>query len=136
MELKQLRFHTASRKPFEGEEPVIAAVKRAQKDIATINGVIKGSALFRITAHVMANPSVVPHAVDIVRGGVEQAIARNNVTVEGIETAVQELIGQQVSLARQVRAPGAGLEGFGEKVRSGIGEAQSKIAASLARLNA
>jgi len=118
MEPKKLDFHVASRKPFAGEAPVIEAVKRAQQGLVSIKGRVEGGALFRVQSSALANPTVIPQAVDIVRGVAERAVAAQSSVVH--EALVRE----------------TGINLAAKQVQSGIDDAHAKIAASLARLNA
>lgn len=136
MSPKKLDFRVTSRKPFDAEAPIIEAVKNAQSQIAAVRGVVQGTALFKIRSHATATGTLIPQAVDIVRSGVEQAVARNNAAAQEIQTSVQRMIDSQDSAARQVRAHGNQLNAVQRDVRSGIQDAEREIAASLARLNA
>jgi hypothetical protein len=86
--------------------------------------------LFRIRANVSAEPTVIPRAVDIIRGGMETAVqqAMHKGYAQGVLDEIQKAA---------VDISSAVLRSGGPKVtemRSGIANAQKDVAASLERL--
>ena len=126
MKPKKLEFHIYSRKPFAEEAPVMAAVDQARKQI----GQVQGSAIFRITSHVSAEPTVIPRAVDIIRGGMETAVqnAMHKGYVQGVLDGIHNAARGVPGLKLRGGAPG-----LAER-RSGVGNAQKEVTASLERL--
>lgn len=126
MKTENLDFHINSRKPFAEEAPVMAAVEQARKQI----GRLQGSALFRKNSHVSAEPTVIPRAVDIIRGGmktaVQQAMERGYVQgagdALGILAVVTEFQGQIERIEASADRP------------SGIRTALNDVSDSLRRL--
>jgi hypothetical protein len=126
MDPKKLDFHINSRKPFAEEAPVMAAVKQARKQI----GQLQGSALFRMTSNVAAEPTVIPRALDIIRGGMETAVqkAMHKGYAQGVLDGIQKAAGEV--------SPQSVLSGIRTAAEKGYGtiEPHSGVSESLRRL--
>lgn len=72
MNPNELDFHIHSRKPFPEESAVMDAVEQARKQV----GQVPGAAMFKGNVHVVAIPTVIPRAVDIIRHGMPVALER------------------------------------------------------------
>ncbi|UVW30724.1 hypothetical protein [Massilia sp. H6] len=72
MKENKLNFHSHSRKPFARESAVMDAVEQASKQVDQV----PGAAMFKGKVHVIAVPTIIPRAVDIIRDGMPKALER------------------------------------------------------------
>lgn len=110
MDPNKLDFHIHSRKPFAEESAVMDAVEQARKQV----GQVQGAAMFKGKVHVVALPTVIPRAVDIIR--------------EGMDTAVQKAVSKgytQKAIAEHF---------IDKRVPTGTGAAHAEVTASLKRM--
>ena len=110
MDPNKLDFHIHSRKPFAEESAVMDAVEQARKQV----GQVQGAAMFKGKLHVVAMPTVIPRAVDIIR--------------EGMDTAMHKAVSKGYSQK-------AIAEHFIDKrVSTGTSAAHAEVTASLKRM--
>lgn len=110
MDPTKLDFHIHSRKPFAEESAVMDAVQQARKQV----GQVQGAAMFKGKVHVVALPTVIPRAVDIIREGMDNAL----------EKAVSRGYPKRIAT-----------EDFQDKrVKTGTSAAHAEVTASLKRL--
>jgi hypothetical protein len=110
MDPNKLDFHIHSRKPFAEESAVMDAVEQARKQV----GQVQGAAMFKGKVHVVAMPTVIPRAVDIIR--------------EGMDTAVQKAVSEgyiQKAIAEHF---------IDKRVLTGTSAAHAAVTASLKRM--
>jgi hypothetical protein len=126
MKTEKLDFHINSREPFAEEAPVLAAVEQARKQI----GQLQGSALFRTNSHVSAEPTVIPRAVDIIRGGMKTAVqqAMERGYVQGARVSLKAL-----AVEAAYRGQIESIEASAERP-SAIRIARNEVSDSLRRL--
>lgn len=110
MNRSKLDFHIHSRKPFADESAVMDAVEQARKQV----GQVQGAAMFKGKVHVVAAPTVIPRAVDIIRDGMDKAV--------------------QNAVSKGYRSVSVGKRIVGKPIRTGAVEAPNELTASLKRL--
>lgn len=110
MDPTKLDFHIHSRKPFAEESAVMDTVQQLRKQV----GQVQGAAMFKSKLHVVALPTVIPRAVDIIRDGMDTAL----------EKAVSKGYAQRIATE----------EFHDKRVKAATGAAHAEVTASLKRL--